>query len=100
MYKVLHCDCQTISEVYSRYSCSYLFHRATRIAIIADENDDLVLKGLGREAFDLDVGVLAKHYFGKLHAAPSTVEMFRLIEKLYVRTASLASLVRTESFAT
>jgi hypothetical protein len=72
MYKVLHCDCQTISEVYSRYSCSYLFHRATRIAIIADENGDLALKGLGREAFDLDVGVLAKHYFGKLHAAPST----------------------------
>lgn len=59
-------------EIYSRYSCSYLFHRATRIAIIADENGDLALKGLGREAFDLDVGVLAKHYFGKLHAAPST----------------------------
>jgi hypothetical protein len=59
-------------EIYSRYSCSYLFYRATRIAIIADENGDLALKGLGREAFDLDVGVLAKHYFGKLHAAPST----------------------------
>jgi hypothetical protein len=59
-------------EVYSRYSCSYLFRRATRIAIIADENGDLALEGLGREAFDLDVGILAKHYFGKLHAAPST----------------------------
>lgn len=86
--------------MYTRYSCSYLFHRATRIAIIADGNGDQALEGLGREAFDLDVGVLAKHYFGELHATPSTVEIFRLIEKLYMRTASLASLVRTESFAT
>lgn len=67
---------------------------------MVDENGDRALKGLGREAFDLDVGILAKHDFGKLHAAPSTVEMFWMVEKLYVRTASLASLVRTESFAT
>lgn len=85
---------------YSRYRCLYLFHRATRIAIIADENGDRALDGLGRQAFDLDVGILAKHYFGKLHATPSTIEIFRLIEKLYMRTASLTSLVRTESFAT
>lgn len=98
MYEVLHCEW----GVYSRYSCLSLFHRlgATKIAIITDEKGDRTLKGLGREAFDLDVGILAKHYFGKLHATPSAVEIFRLIEKLYVRTAPLASLVRTESLPT
>jgi len=70
------------------------------IAIITDKNGDRASEELGREAFDLDVGILAKHYFGKLHAAPGTVEIFSVIEELYVRTASLASLVRTESFPT
>lgn len=68
--------------------------------VIANENSDRVSEGSRREAFDLDVRILAKHYFGKLHATPGAFEMFSLIEKLYVRAPSLASLVRTESFAT
>jgi hypothetical protein len=128
MYEVLHC--QTYGCEQSNKNSCYDKHK----------DGDWAPERSGRKPFDLDVRILPKHNFGKLHAtsigsAPKfqmilsctlvaqrkdTLEILRLVEKLenskvekiiattmlhvathlYLRAPSLASLVRTESFAT